>query len=48
MEIHEGIVGKKSFLHQDVAADIFYLENELCCLPKVNKKEERDWCIDEE
>jgi hypothetical protein len=48
MAIHERIVGKKSFSHQDGAADILYLEHELCCLPKVNKKELRDWCIDEE
>jgi hypothetical protein len=48
MEIREGNVGKKSFSHKDVAADILYLEHELCCLPKVNKKEEGDWCIDEE
>jgi hypothetical protein len=48
MEIHEGIVGKKSFSRQDVATGILYLECELCCFPKVNKKEEREWCIDDE
>jgi hypothetical protein len=41
MEIHEGFVGKKSFSHQDVGADILYLECEVCCLPKVNRKKRR-------
>jgi hypothetical protein len=39
MEICEGFVGKKSFSHQDVAAAIFDLEYELCCLSKVSKEE---------
>jgi hypothetical protein len=29
MEIHDRLVGKTSFSHRDVAADILYLECEL-------------------
>jgi hypothetical protein len=39
MEIHEGLVGKKSFSHQDVVVGIFDLECELCCFSKVSKEE---------
>jgi hypothetical protein len=42
MEIQERFVGKKSFSHQDVAADILYHEHKLCFLSKVSRRKRRD------
>jgi hypothetical protein len=40
--IHERFVGNKLFSQQDVAADILFIECDLCCSSKVSRRKRRN------